>query len=70
METLFQDRHQHVDRNRAPDLGDDGILGSAEEGFDPKVLFDLSWFSGKWSTPAFDLWVGWQDNSCLASSPL
>ena len=40
MKTLFHDRHQHIDRHRDPDLSDDRVLGGAEEGLDPKVLFD------------------------------
>ena len=40
MKALFHDRHQDVDRNSDPDLGDDRVLGGPEEGFDAKVLFE------------------------------
>lgn len=40
MKSLFENRHQQVDRNRNCDLGADGILAGAVESFDPQMLFD------------------------------
>ena len=39
-ELLLDDGHEHVDGDGDPDLSLDGILGSAEEGLDAKVLLD------------------------------
>src|SRR2546425_9082684 len=40
MQTLFENRHQQVNRNRDPDLGAHGVLAGAVEGFDAQMLFD------------------------------
>jgi hypothetical protein len=40
MQPFFHDRHQDVDRNRDPDLGDDGVLGGPEERLDAKMLLE------------------------------
>jgi hypothetical protein len=39
-ESLSDDGDEHVDGDRDPDLGLHGVLGSAEEAFDPKMLLD------------------------------
>ena len=39
-EFLLDDRHEHVDADRDPDLRLDGILARAIERLDPQVLFD------------------------------
>src|ERR1035437_2200078 len=38
--TLADDGNQHVNRDRDPDLGLHGVLGGAEESFDPQMLLD------------------------------
>ena len=40
LELLFDDGHEHIDGDGDPDLSLHGILGSAEEGLDAKVLLD------------------------------
>src|SRR5882724_13498327 len=40
MELLFDDRDEHVDRDGDPDLGLDGVLGSAEETLDTEMLLE------------------------------
>src|SRR3990172_1205066 len=40
MEPLFDDRDQHVDRHRDPDLRLDRVLAGAEESLDTKMLLD------------------------------
>ena len=40
IQALFDDRHQHVDRDGNPDLCLHGIVAGAIEGFDTKVLLD------------------------------
>ena len=57
MQTLLDDGDQNIDRDGDPELRLDRVLRGAEEGFDPKMLFDPymdapglpspSWF---WST--------------------
>ena len=38
LETFFDDGDQDINTDGGPDLGFDGILGGAEEGFDAQVL--------------------------------
>ena len=40
VQALADDRDDHVDRHRDPDLGLDRVLGSTEEGLDPEMLLD------------------------------
>lgn len=40
VESFLEDGDKHIDRDGDPDLGLDGILGGAEEGFDAQVLLD------------------------------
>ena len=40
IQTLLEDRHQHVNGDSNPDLGPDRILRCAIESFDPQVLLD------------------------------
>jgi hypothetical protein len=37
---LFYDGHEHINRDRDPDLSAQGVLGSAVEILDAQVLFD------------------------------
>ncbi len=40
-QTFLDNGYEYVDRDSDPDLGFDGIFGSAIEGLDSEVLFDL-----------------------------
>jgi hypothetical protein len=39
-ELFLDDRYQHINRDSDPDLSFHGVLGSAVERFDSKILFD------------------------------
>jgi len=40
IQSLFDDGNEHIDGDRDPDLGLDGVFRGSEEGFDPQVLLD------------------------------
>ena len=40
MQFLFHYGHEHIDRDRDPDLSPQGVLGSAVEILDAQVLLD------------------------------
>ena len=42
IQTFFDDRNQHINRNGNPNLGSDRIFRCSIEGFDPQMLLDPS----------------------------
>src|SRR5439155_14894310 len=56
VEFLLDDGDEHVDRNCAPDLSLDGVLGSSEERLDTKMLLDP--FEEEFDLPAAFVQLG------------
>lgn len=55
-EFFLDNGHQHVDADRNPDLGLDGIVAGAEKGFDAQILFDP--FEEEFDVPATLIYTG------------